>query len=115
MSNNLAAINGDKRDHVFAIRMQAIYEKCLIGPLEGCRDQFMNSGEISRGFASNDHCIDLRRSHRYRTSGVRSSLSAPSVNLSTCSTLDFQDISYLKRLSDTGFMKSAELHHEWRR
>jgi len=84
-------------------------------PLEGCRDQFMNSGEISRGFASNDHCIDLRRSHRYRTSGVRSSLSAPSVNLSTCSTLDFQDISYLKRLSDTGFMKSAELHHEWRR
>ena len=59
MSNDLNAINGDKRDHVFAIRMQAIYEKCLIGPLEGCRDQFMNSGEISRGFASNDHCIDL--------------------------------------------------------
>ena len=50
MSNNLAAISGDKRDHALAIRMQAIYKNCLIGPLESCRDQFMNSGEISRGF-----------------------------------------------------------------
>jgi len=59
MSNNLNAINGDKRDHAFTIRMQAIYKNCLIGPLKGCRDQFMNTDEIRRGFASNDHCIDL--------------------------------------------------------
>jgi hypothetical protein len=60
MSNYLNAISGDKRDHAFTIRMQAIYEKCLIGPLEGCRDQFMNSGKISRGFASNASlcCVD---------------------------------------------------------
>ena len=50
MSNDLNAIDGDKRDHALAIRMQAIYKNCLIGPLKGCRDQFMNSGEISRGF-----------------------------------------------------------------
>jgi hypothetical protein len=52
MSNNLAAINGDKRDHAFAIRMQVIYKNSLIRPLKGCRDQFMHSGEISRGSAS---------------------------------------------------------------
>jgi hypothetical protein len=59
MSNNLAAINSDKRDDAFTVRVKAIYKNRLIRPLERFRNQFMNSGEISRGFASNDHCTDL--------------------------------------------------------
>src|ERR1700758_1682511 len=59
MSNNLAAINSDKRDDAFTVRVKAIYKNCLIRPLERYRNQFMNSDEISRGFASNHHYTDL--------------------------------------------------------
>jgi len=59
VSNDLVVVNGDKRDNAFTVRAKVIYEDCFIRSLEGCREQFMNGGEISRFLVSDNHCTDL--------------------------------------------------------
>ena len=55
MSDNLIAVHGDERDNACTIRVKVIYEECFIRSLEGCRDQIMDSSQISGMFAPDDH------------------------------------------------------------
>jgi hypothetical protein len=57
VSDNLIAVHGDERDNACTIRVKVIYEECFIRSLEGCRDQIMDSSQISGMFAPDDQFI----------------------------------------------------------